>query len=278
MLLEVKFQGDLADQHKIPAYEGTKSLEGITRSILIVSSYLVEGKIRRREFERLPIDFNLIAHRPGSFESIYEIAYPAAVIGGPLALGVAGNLLTDMLKTVFRRVTGSPETEPPKSIQTIEAARGGDISALVDAVEPSVRLGHNVINHGVININITSPGASEEKIVKYTPNTKKYVWENVINNNIRIKIFSIGSFNANQGTGRAFDLEEGRSIPFEISNDADRKTVETILNSISSYTMKKRLGDNLRSAAALKYTSVDTSEGRVKKIRILSARNEITQL
>lgn len=81
MFLEIKFEGGLADEHRIPAYEGAKSLEGVSRSILIVSNYLVEGRVRRKEFGRVPLTFNLVAQRPGSFETVYEIAYQTAVYG-----------------------------------------------------------------------------------------------------------------------------------------------------------------------------------------------------
>lgn len=283
MLLGIRFEGGLADEHKIPAYEGTKSLEGLTRSILIVSNYLVEGRVRRREFERTPLTFNLVAHRPGSFDSLYEIAYQAAVfgpaIGEALAGGVAGNLLTDFLKNIYRRVTGQPDEEMSAAMQRLEADRPGDVAAIAEAIEPSVRLGHNVINHGVINININyqAPAARNE-IVRFTPRTKQYIWESAINNNPRIKLFSVSSFNANQGTGRAFDLEEGRSIPFELSEDADRLSIDTLLGSISQYTRRRRLGDDLRSAVAIRYTSIDALDGRIKKIRIHSVRGEIAQL
>ena len=61
MYLTIKFEGGLADQHKIPAYDGTKSLEGMTRSILIISNFLVEGRVRRREFGAVPLAFNIVA-------------------------------------------------------------------------------------------------------------------------------------------------------------------------------------------------------------------------
>jgi hypothetical protein len=284
MYLTIKFEGGLADQHKIPAYDGTKSLEGMTRSILIISNFLVEGRVRRREFGAVPLTFNIVAQQPGSFETILEVGYGAAVIGGPivggLAAGVAGNLLTDLIKVVYRRVSGGEDDEVlPETVAELEDARPGDIGALVEAAEPAIRLGHNVINHGVININLQQvTQADPNSLATLTPATKNYVWENVINNGIRAKLFSIGSFNANQGTGRAFDLEAGRSIPFELTNDADRQTIETLLASISQYTRRRRLGDNLASAVALLYTSVDAIDGRIKKIRIIKARNEINQL
>ncbi|WP_186399025.1 hypothetical protein [Stappia sp. P2PMeth1] len=281
MIFEVKFEGGLAEFHKIPAYDGTKSLEGLTRSLMIVSTYLVEGRVRRKNFGQVPLHFHLTAHRPGSFDVLYEIAYTAAVYGGPvLAGGVASNLLTDLLKTIFRRVTGADaDQETPETVQHLEAERGGDVAALAEAIEPSVRLAHNVINHGVVNININQNAAPPAApLVQLNAETKRYVWENVINDEIRVRLFSVGSFNANQGTGRAFDLELGRSIPFELANNVDRITVDTLLQSISSYTRTRRLGDDLRSAIAIRYTSVDSVDGRLKKIRILSARNEMRDL
>jgi len=284
MLIGVKFEGGLAEQHRIPAYDGTKSLEGISRSIIMISNYLVEGKIRRRDFNRVPINFHMVAHRPGSFETLYDIAYGAAVYGGPIfAAGAAGaykDLLKDLIKSVTRRVIGiEKKSEIPKSVDALERERGGDIAALVEAAEPSMRTAHSVINYGVMNININQPQQdSSEELAHLNPETKKFVWENVINNEMRVKLFSIGSFNANQGTGRAFDQEEGRSVPFELAKDADWTSVGAILSSISSYTRKKRLGDNLKSVVAIKYTSVDALDGRIKKIRIHKARNEIEEL
>ncbi|WP_158704416.1 hypothetical protein [Rhizobium sp. NXC24] len=230
----------------------------------------------------MPLTFNLVSQQPGSFESIYEIAYQAAVIGAPvlgdLAGGVAGNLLTDLIKTVYRRVCGNVD-DVSDQVAALEDARPGDIGALVDAAEPSIRLAHNVINHGVMNINIQQLTINApNQLAALTPATKQYVWQNVINNAVRLKLFSIASFNANQGTGRAFDLEQGRSIPFELSSDVDRVSVDTLLSSIGSYTRRRRLGDNLSSAVAVKYTSVDALDNRMKKIRILKVRNEIIDL
>jgi len=98
------------------------------------------------------------------------------------------------------------------------------------------------------------------------------MYENIIDNEIRIKLFSIGSFNANQGTGRAFDLDEGRSIPFELAPNIDRMSVNTILGSINSYAIRRRLGDNLNSAIAIQYTCIKAADGRVKKMRVFGAR------
>ncbi|KVK41406.1 hypothetical protein L901_10825 [Agrobacterium sp. D14] len=277
----MSFQGGLADAHKLPAYDGAKSLEGLTRSVLIVTNFLVEGKVRRRDFGNVPLTFNIVAHQPGSFQTVLEIAYATAVIGAPLASEIAGsvasNLLTDLIKTVFKRATGEEETSTPTRVAELDEDRSGDMAALVDAIEPGLRQGHTVINHGVMNITINQYGATGAPVARLNRQTKEYMWESVIDDQIRIKLFSIASFNANQGTGRAFDLEEGRSIPFDLTPEADRQTVDTLLTSISLYTRRRRLGDNLRSAVAIRYTCIRAADGRVKKIRILTARTEMSE-
>ncbi|OAE47858.1 hypothetical protein [Agrobacterium tumefaciens] len=282
MFINVNFSGGLADAHRLPAYDGAKSLEGITRSLLIVTNFLVEGRVRHREFGRVPLTFNIVAQQPGSFETVFEIAYTAAVIGGPVIQEVAGsvasNLLTELISTTFKRATGLTEERPSAEIIDLEATRSGDVDAIVDAIEPALRQSHTVINHGVTNITIHNYAQPEQPVARLNRETKGYMWDNVIDDRVRVKLFSVASFNANQGTGRAFDLEEGRSIPFKLAPDTDRQTVDTLLGSISSYTRRRRLGDNLTSAIALVYTCVLAVDGRVKKITIQRARNDISQL
>lgn len=284
MQLEIKFQGGLADEHKIPAYEGVQSLEGISRSILIVSSYLIQGRVRRKNFDRVPVTFNLISHRPGSFETVYEISYQIAAWGGEVVLDsmkvASGALLAELLKHVYRRVTGQPDIkEISQALKELQEEKSGDIDALSDAAEPSIRLGHNVINRGVINININRPTEREtQRLSNLNPDTKKFIWEKVINNNPRVKIFSISSFDANQGTGRAYDLEEKRTIPYELSEEADRITVLALLDSVGSYTRTRMLGDNMKSDLAIKYTSVESATGQIKKIRIITGRKSLLDL
>lgn len=273
MQISVRFSGDVAEKHRMPAYEGLQSLTGISRSILICTNYLAEGRVRRRDFEYDRTRLDIVHTKTGSIDFIFEYL---PVTLGAIAGGIAGNLAYDLLKTTFNRVIGTKD-ESSEVVQKLEERRPGDIEALAEAIEPAIRLGHNVINYGVLNVNISAPQSSE-KIASFDSKTKISVWTNAINNSYRSKLFSIGSYNANSGIGRAFDLEEGRSITFEIDKDADIRTTSTIINSISNYAMSKKSGDRLRSAIAILYTSVDSPDGRLKKIRILKARSELADL
>jgi hypothetical protein len=55
-----------------------------------------------------------------------------------------------------------------------------------------------------------------------------------------------------------------KTIPFEIDRNADRETFSVILSSISSYAFH-RLGDDTRSAIAIKYASIVSADEKIKK-------------
>lgn len=189
-----------------------------------------------------------------------------------VGLGVAGNLATDFIRSMWRRATGHTAEPVVEELEATEKLNAGDLAAVVDAIEPSMREAHKSIGHGANNIVIIS---GDRNVVTFNRATKKYVNSSILEDSIRAKLFSIGSFNANSGYGRAFDLEEGRTIAFQLARDVDRATINTILSSIASYARRRRLGDELRSAIALKYHSVVSTDERVKKLIVLSARPNI---
>jgi hypothetical protein len=275
--LLVKFEGEMAEAHRLPAYESAQSFYGISRSLLITLNYLAEGKVRRREFSTRAFQINVVAHRPGSFELVYElITNPTLMtIGGSLGGGIAGNFLTDFIKTIFRRSVGKKGEPTIEVLEAEDKLNPGDVSAVVDAIEPAMRAAHTVINHGAGNIVMISGSGN---IVTLDRTTKEYVWSSIRDEGTSTKLFSIASYNGNSGAGRAFDYELGKTIPFEIAKDADRATLTAILTSMSSYAMRRRLGDELKSAVALKYQSVVSIDGRTKKIIILKARQEMADL
>jgi hypothetical protein len=269
----VKFEGEMAEGHRLPAYEASKSFYGISRSLLIAMNYLDEGRVRRREFTSRGFRIDLVAQRAGSFDTFYEIITNPALmtLGATLGLGVAGNLLTDFLKTVFRRSVGQAGDASIERLETEGKLNPGDLSALEDAIEPAMREAHTAINRGAGQIIIIS---GHHNVVSLDRSTKEYVWTSHVDQTIKTKLFSIASYNANQRSGRAFDFDLGKTIPFEIANDADRETFSVVLSSISSYALR-RLGDDIRSAIAIKYTSTVSAEGKIKKLLILEARKNL---
>lgn len=274
--LTAKFQGGLAEQHRLPAYEASKSLYGVSRSLLITLNYLSEGRVRRRDFSPQAFHLNFVTHRPGSFETLYEIVANTDLmaITASLGAGVAGNFLTDFIRSIFKRCVGQEAEASIEELETKGSLNAGDTGALVDAIEPAMREAHTAINHGAGQIIVIS---GSNNIVSLNDKTKKYVWSSIADDGIKTKLFSVAVYNANQRTGRVFDFELGKTIPYEISKDADRESISAILSSISSYAFRK-LGDDLRSSVALKYRSISSVDGRTKRIIILKARKELKDL
>jgi hypothetical protein len=176
--LIVTFQGGLADEHRLPAYAASQSLYGISRSLLVVTNYLSEGRVRRRDFDerRKGFDINLVAQREGSFQFLFEILADPAVhaIGQSVAAKVAGDFTVAFIKSVFQRVTrGSAEP----AIEKLEAEgdlHPGDIGALVEAIEPAMKAAHSTVNYGATSIVLIS---GDNNIVNLDASTKRYVFE-----------------------------------------------------------------------------------------------------
>ncbi|MCR8493161.1 DUF7946 domain-containing protein [Brucella anthropi] len=271
-----KFTGEMAEQHKMPAYDAVESLNGVARTMLITTNYIAENRVRYRDFHYGGYEVNLVAMRPGSFEALFEIVLAPEVIAGAgaIGLGVAGNLVTDLFKTVFRQSIGEPGERSIEQLEDSGQLHAGDLGALVDAVEPAIKRAHTVIGRGAQNIVVIK---GDNNVVTFNERSKNYVNTSIRDTEIRIKIFSVGSYNVNSRYGRVFDFQEGKTIPFEVHADADRLTIETVMDSLSRYAMR-RLGDDLASAAAMRYRVITAVDGRVKKIIVLQARREIAQL
>jgi hypothetical protein len=141
------FRGGLAEQHKLPAYEATQSLYGISRSLLIVTNYLAEERVRRRDFAPKAFQLNIIASHSGSFETLFElITSPEAMaIYGALGLSVGGNFLADFVKTIFKRAVGQTAEESISQLEQDGILHSGDVDALVEAIEPAMRESHKSI-------------------------------------------------------------------------------------------------------------------------------------
>lgn len=278
--LVVSFQGGLADEHRLPAYAASQSLYGIARSLLVVTNYLGEGKVRHRKFDESGahgFEINLVASQPGSFQFLFEILADPAVhsIGHAVAGKIAGDLTVAFIKSVFRRCVGEKAEPEIEKLESSGELNSGDIGALVEAIEPAMKAAHTAINHGSTTIMLIS---GDNNIVNLDASTKTYVYGSRRNNRPEEKIFSIASYNANSRSGRAFDYERGMTVPFDLAAEIDRTSLRAIMKSMSDYALRLPGDDNHNSQIALRYNSTIAPDGRVKKIHIKKARAEILNL
>ena len=275
--ITVKFSGQMAEQHKLPAYEAAQSLYGLSRSILIITNYLDEGRVRHRRFENIGFEFNLVTQRAGSFETLYElITNPAAMkVAYDLSVGVAATFIENFISSMILRAVGGVAHQSIEELEATKQLNTGDTGALVDAIDPALREAHKLIDRGAGNIFII---CGDNNNVNLNNSTKEYINTTEYDESISIKLFSVANFDANSSSGRAYDLEEHKTVPFTLDSDDDEKSVEALLKSYNSYVRARRLGHKLNSAVAFKYNAIRSSDGRTKKINVSMVREDLTAL
>lgn len=273
--LIIKFKGGLAEEHKLPAYAAAQALTGLTRSILIPLAYLAEGKVRHRKIEHEGYQLNLITLREGSVDTILQlITDPDALallvnVLGDGAKDAAKEFVKDFFLSIIRRCVGKSATKEVEALEEEEKLPSGDMEALVEAIEPAMRDAHRTIGNGTTQIIIIS---GDRNVVTLNSATKAYVMESIEDTNIREKEFSIASFNANTGYGRAFDYDIGRTVPFVLDRSIDATTITAISNSLRKYAYTRRLGDRHSSRALIQYSTWVAPDERVKKMLVYRVR------
>ena len=277
-IIVAKFEGRLADAHRLPAYEATESMFGIAKAITMSGNYLFENRVRRRKFEKRDFRLDILTQRDGSFETVFDFIFDPANLGvitaAGLATGVASNFATDFIKSTFNRAVGKPALDSIQAMEDDRALSGGDIAALVEAIEPALRQAHKSIGGGASSITINT---GDHSPVVFNQSTKTLINHNEVDNSPRIKNFSVGSFNANTGYGRVFDYEEGRTVPFQLPKTVDRMTLDALLFSFNGYSRTKLNGADDASSIYIRYTALEASDGTVKRIYPILARKTLEE-
>jgi hypothetical protein len=135
-----------------------------------------------------------------------------------------------------------------------------------------LKAAHSTVNNGATNIIIVS---GDNNIVNLDASTKRYVFESINDDSPQQKVFSIASFNANTYSGRAYDYERRLTVPFDLFKGADRDSLGAIMRSVSSYLLRNHGENENTSMIALEYTATLTADGRIKKIHVVKARQEL---
>jgi hypothetical protein len=265
----VKYEGLYADQHLLPAHEGTMSIHGIARSLTLVTTYLSTGKVRKHAPFESPVGLFLKPARAGSFDTIYQlVAHPdLKVVIGDLTIGVSAALIYDAIRVVFSRVTGTAAEPQTKSAERLFRQRPGDIAALEDAVEPSLREAHRVIGTGSNNIVIFG---NHNQIV-FDRGTKDYITQSIMSEELESKEVSIASYHANNKSGRVYDFEFSRTIPFSLSSRAPKASALAIARSLTQYV------GGQESKVLITYRKILAPDGKVKKYIIERATKPVSQ-
>lgn len=273
--LVVSLKGAESDAHEVPAFTALDSAHAISQALMMIVNFAQTGEIRRRNFKDLDVQISLKTSRPGSFEFVFEFSQFA-----PYLIDAYGKGLADaswkLTKTVFNRATGlggAPEIEEAEDDGRINA---GDLGALIQAVEPSVRRAHSVVNHGANNVNIFIEGDGNQ--ISLDSGSKEYMFESIFNDETRSQRFLVTSFDGRNRSGRLFDLESEQAFTFDLLAEADRKSLTVIVDAARAYALRQKgkFDENMEAVCA--YTSIDAPDGRQKRLKVFAAAKEFDEL
>lgn len=273
--LVVSLTGGQSDEHNVPAFTALDSAHAISQALMMVLYFAQNGEIRRRNFKDLDLVLNLKTTRPGSYEFVFEFSQIAPYLIDAYGSGLA-NASWKLIETVFKRATGlvgSPEIEDAESDGRINA---GDLGALIQAAEPSVRRAHSVVNHGSANVNIFINGDANQIVLD--TESKEYMYESIFNDETRSQRFLVTSFDGRNRTGRLFDLEQEQAFTFDLLAEADRRSLTVIVDAARAYALREKgkFDENMEAVCA--FTSVDAPDGRQKRLKVFAAAKDFDDL
>lgn len=273
--IKIKYQGDFADDHKIPAYLGSKSVFGITRGFDLITHYLSTGKIKTRYPFSDDIQLNWTATKPGSLETIYEIVIsnPVAVMGGGAFVVACGSaagkdaykLTKDFFTLIFKSATGKDRSlseEQKEIIEIFEKVKPDEMDALIKVMGNSLKNAHHIIGNGVSNISIVG----NQNTIVFDQSTKNYINTNIFNDEEEWQDVSVSSLNANTGYGKVYMHDLKRLVSFQVLKDHEPHTFSNLSYSLNRYTDKKP------SDIEINFFRVVSSDGTTKKLLIKDAK------
>ena len=134
--LTISFRGLDADQGHLEAFAGIESAAGIARALTLIAHYAATGEVRRR----FPFDETVRFYLEGTEEGSFNWKFGATA--GALALGLATNGVYDLAKLTIGKAIGEEPAGLSKQVDHINETKGGDIDALVEAIEPALKKAH----------------------------------------------------------------------------------------------------------------------------------------
>jgi hypothetical protein len=273
--LTVSLTGGMSDDHVVPAFTSLESAHGLSQALTMVLYFAQTGEIRRRNFKDLDVIVTLKPAQSGSFEFVFEFSQFAPYLMEAYGKGLA-NASWKLIETVFNRATGLAGSKEIEAAENDGRINTGDLGALVQAVEPSLRRGHSVINHGASNITILVQG--DGNVINLDANSKEYMLESIFNDDTRSQRFLVTSFDGRNRTGRLFDLELEQAFTFDLMPDASRESLTVIADAARAYALRIKGKFDEKMEAVCAFTSIDAPDGRQKRLKVYAAAREFDDL
>ncbi|MCJ8190859.1 DUF7946 domain-containing protein [Sphingomicrobium aestuariivivum] len=262
--LIISFQGLDASEGHIEAFAGLESVAGVARALTLVAHYAATGEVRHRYPFSDDVQFFLEDTEEGSFNFRLRLAIATAV-SAPIVVSMTHNAVYDLTKTVFQRCIGIEPQGVAPQISDLDRTRGGDINALIEAVEPALKKSHYGVGDTTAKITLREEH-TQEIIVRFDNESKLYLTQDIAADD-DVQQVSISALNANDRTGRAYFLDLKRTVPFRISKHAAPDTLSILSRSLDDYVNEDP------SPVQISFERIEAADGRLKRVVIYKAED-----
>lgn len=211
----IKYAGDEADRNQLSFYDGAESLFGFSKALLLVSHYAVNEKVTFQAPAVKGVRAYMLPARAGSFEQVIQVVIENKEFLMGVGAATAKDILKDGVKFVFKRVSGSVAKASTGLWKRVFADKEGDLEALGEAVERPLADAHRTINSDRAKITISSDSA---ELARFDSDTKAYISSRSKVDHIERIDVNIASYNINNRSGRLYDPDLGRTVPFSIAS------------------------------------------------------------
>jgi hypothetical protein len=262
--LIVTFDGlDARDGH-LEAFAGIESMAGIARALTLIAHYAATGEVRHRFPFTDELRFYLEDTEEGSFKWRLKLVI-AAALASPLINDLTHDAIYDIIKTVATRCIGQEPSTVSPEIKALDRTEGGNINALIEAIEPALKKGHYGVGETTRKITIKEEH-STTVIVTFDNESKQYLTQDVPGDD-DVQQVSISALNANDRTGRAYFLDLHRTVPFRVSRDAREGTMAVLSASLDAYVNEDP------APVQISFERIESADGRLKRIIIFGAKD-----
>lgn len=250
--MRIRFEGAEADDHRLEAYEGIKSLEGLIRVARIATHYAATGEVRFRAPYTNLLEAQISQIVNGSFEMLFDYANRMT---DAISADAAKAKAEQIFNFLVRRGTG--QTDDESLTVEGEVIPSGDLAAMGEAAESGLKAAHRWIDIEGKRIGVIDG----DTVTALDLDTREYVEEEEVGAELTRDV-SVAAMNVNSKNGRVFLFDEQRTVPFLVHRDATNRTIANLSRYLTKYAQKTNETVNIR------YRPIKHIDGRFKRIVI----------
>lgn len=283
MRFQLSFEGAEADEHLLEFYDAAEALRGFQRTLALTTHLVLNGEIITEAPSLKGARVMITSPEAGSWKVIATVGMlmsGVSVIGTASRDSVYGHLATSLYDYAINESLGfhvdfdktlgvQYDQEARKRHSTVPRVTQSQADSLIEKIERSVKQMHRPIYaSGTAETARVESRFKRQRQTIAVLDAESYEYIHLTTKGSESETFvgKVSSYNVNTFKGRVYVPNEGRPVPFELSEGArDFYTVEKITRSLSLHALSTNSTTGLITFTGYRFES---SSGRLKQLLI----------